>query len=137
MAICCSFWELSVGIHFRIYLPREPHISLDERTGAIQTGLLIFISYILLLNNFIPFSLYIIVEFIRLLQSKWIDWDNQMYYASSNVQAQARTAVLNEELGQIDYIFSDKTGTLTQVVRSNVALPSSIYTGMILIFRIL
>jgi phospholipid-translocating ATPase len=117
MAICCHFWELYVGNQFRIYLPRESFISSDEQTGAIHTGLLVFISYILLLNNFIPFSLYIIVEFIRLLQSKWIDWDNQMYYASSNVQAQARTAVLNEELGQIDYILSDKTGTLTQVVR--------------------
>ena len=42
-----------------------------------------------------------------------------MYDASSNIPAEARTATLNEELGQIDYIFSDKTGTLTQVDRSN------------------
>lgn len=38
-----------------------------------------------------------------------------MYHEASNTPAQARTATLNEELGQIDYIFSDKTGTLTQV----------------------
>nr|CAD7420493.1 unnamed protein product [Timema poppensis] len=37
-----------------------------------------------------------------------------MYYEKSGTAAKARTTTLNEELGQIEYIFSDKTGTLTQ-----------------------
>lgn len=37
-----------------------------------------------------------------------------MYYAKSDTPAKSRTTTLNEELGQIEYIFSDKTGTLTQ-----------------------
>lgn len=37
-----------------------------------------------------------------------------MYYARNDTPAEARTTTLNEELGQIKYVFSDKTGTLTQ-----------------------
>ncbi|KAG7249022.1 hypothetical protein CRUP_019394, partial [Coryphaenoides rupestris] len=54
------------------------------------------------------------VEIIRLGNSFYIDWDRQMYDARSDTPAEARTTTLNEELGQIRYIFSDKTGTLTQ-----------------------
>lgn len=37
-----------------------------------------------------------------------------MYYEKTKTSAKARTTTLNEELGQIQYVFSDKTGTLTQ-----------------------
>lgn len=37
-----------------------------------------------------------------------------MCYSVTNTHAKARTTTLNEELGQIQYVFSDKTGTLTQ-----------------------
>ena len=40
--------------------------------------------------------------------------DLDMYYAPTDTPAMARTSNLNEELGQIKYIFSDKTGTLTR-----------------------
>ena len=59
--------------------------------------------------------MYISIEMIRLFQSKLINWDNRMYDEVNDIPAEARTASLNEELGQIEYIFSDKTGTLTQV----------------------
>ncbi len=55
------------------------------------------------------------VEVIRLVHSWWINWDEKMYYEPQDTAAKSRTTTLNEELGQIEYIFSDKTGTLTQV----------------------
>lgn len=54
------------------------------------------------------------VEVIRLGQSYFINWDLQMYYPEKDTPAKARTTTLNEQLGQIHYVFSDKTGTLTQ-----------------------
>ena len=45
---------------------------------------------------------------IRLGQSLLINWDQKMYYEVNDIPAQARTTTLNEELGQIEYIFSDK-----------------------------
>ena len=68
--------------------------------------------------------LYFSVECIRLAQSLMINWDIEMYDEKSDTPASAKTTTLNEELGQIQYIFSDKTGTLTQVY---IAIFSDIY----------
>lgn len=54
------------------------------------------------------------VEILRLGHSYFINWDRKMYYSSKDTPAEARTTTLNEELGQVEFIFSDKTGTLTQ-----------------------
>ena len=93
----------------------------------------VFFSYAIVLNTVVPISLYgeiysfklkerntgdiyfsVSVEVIRLFLSKLIDWDKEMYDSKSDTHAKARTTTLNEELGQIQYVFSDKTGTLTQ-----------------------
>ena len=42
--------------------------------------------------------------------------DLDMYYEETDTPTGVRTSSLVEELGQIDYIFSDKTGTLTRNV---------------------
>jgi phospholipid-translocating ATPase len=127
MTICSGFWESFFGYDFRIYLPWEDYLSKDRRIGALQKSLLVFLSYIIILNTVVPISLYVSVEFIRLLQSKFIDWDIKMYYEPNNVPAHARTTTLNEELGQIEYIFSDKTGTLTRVRRTEMKTDSKLF----------
>lgn len=115
MTICEMIWEMNIGYYFREYLPWESYISDTQTSGSIQIGLLGFFSYIITLSTVVPISLYVSIEFVRLLQSKWIDWDVNMFYQINNIPAHVRTTTLNEELGQIQYVFSDKTGTLTQV----------------------
>jgi phospholipid-translocating ATPase len=65
-------------------------------------------------QNIIPISLYISIEFVRTVQALWIYFDYEMYYAKTDTTTLARSWNLSDDLGQIQYIFSDKTGTLTQ-----------------------
>ncbi|KAL4106367.1 hypothetical protein PRIC1_004418 [Phytophthora ramorum] len=69
--------------------------------------------YFLLLNSFIPVSLYVSMTSVKFMQSYFMNNDLEMYHDETDTPCQVRTMSLNEELGQIDYIFSDKTGTLT------------------------
>ncbi|KAG6963542.1 hypothetical protein JG687_00006507 [Phytophthora cactorum] len=69
--------------------------------------------YFLLLNSFIPVSLYVSMTSVKFMQSYFMNNDLEMYHKDTDTPCQVRTMSLNEELGQIDYIFSDKTGTLT------------------------
>ncbi|KAL8694468.1 MAG: hypothetical protein Q9218_000880 [Villophora microphyllina] len=72
----------------------------------------ILTSFIILFNTMIPLSLYVSLEIVKLFQLMLMN-DIEMYDAVSNTPMEARTSTINEELGQINYIFSDKTGTLT------------------------
>lgn len=66
-------------------------------------------------QNIVPISLYISIEAVRGGQAAFIYFDAEMYHKKTDTPALARTYTLSDELGQIEYIFSDKTGTLTQV----------------------
>ncbi|NWX53104.1 AT8B1 ATPase, partial [Steatornis caripensis] len=107
LAIGHTYWEQQIG-NSSWYLYDGQDFSPPYR------GFLNFWGYIIVLNTMVPISLYVSVEVIRLGQSYFINWDLQMYYAEKDTAAKARTTTLNEQLGQIHYIFSDKTGTLTQ-----------------------
>uniref|UniRef100_A0A8C3RSQ7 Phospholipid-transporting ATPase n=1 Tax=Chelydra serpentina TaxID=8475 RepID=A0A8C3RSQ7_CHESE len=107
LAIGHTYWEQQIG-NTSWYLYDGEDYSPPYR------GFLNFWGYIIVLNTMVPISLYVSVEVIRLGQSYFINWDLQMYYSEKDTPAKARTTTLNEQLGQIHYIFSDKTGTLTQ-----------------------
>ncbi|GMR45633.1 hypothetical protein PMAYCL1PPCAC_15828, partial [Pristionchus mayeri] len=123
--ICCSLcgvWQWFIGRYFTDFLPWESWVPDPATAGPAASiaiiSLLNFFSYIILLNTLVPISLYVSVEVIRFVHSMWINFDIRMYFENgeNSVGAQARTTTLNEELGQVQYIFSDKTGTLTRNV---------------------
>lgn len=82
--------------------------------GAI--GALAFASYFVLLSFLIPMSMMVTLEVVKVVQSQWMEWDERMMTDpyDSDTGMKAKTSNLNDELGLVKYIFSDKTGTLTQ-----------------------
>jgi magnesium-transporting ATPase (P-type) len=83
-------------------------------TGAqIGSWFVSFFTNILLFQDILPISIYVSLDVVKTIQARMIQWDRAMYYAPADKPAVSKTSTLNEELGQIEYVFSDKTGTLT------------------------
>ncbi|KAJ5502931.1 ATPase P-type K/Mg/Cd/Cu/Zn/Na/Ca/Na/H-transporter [Penicillium fimorum] len=70
-------------------------------------------TYWVLYSNLVPISLFVTIEIVKYFQAFLINSDLDIYYDKTDTPAICRTSSLVEELGQIEYIFSDKTGTLT------------------------
>ncbi|XP_038049880.1 probable phospholipid-transporting ATPase IF isoform X2 [Patiria miniata] len=73
-----------------------------------------FLSFLVLFNYIIPISLYVTIELQKFLGSLYFGWDVDIYDPKADLRAKANTSDLNEELGQVEYMFTDKTGTLTE-----------------------
>ena len=75
-----------------------------------------FFTWILLFTNMVPISLLVTVEVVKFAQAMFIAWDINIYDTERDMPTRVQSSNLNEELGQISHIFSDKTGTLTSNV---------------------
>ncbi|XP_018352435.1 PREDICTED: probable phospholipid-transporting ATPase IF [Trachymyrmex septentrionalis] len=72
------------------------------------------LNFLILFNYIVPISLYVTVELQKFLGSVFFGWDLDMYDKDNDQPALANSSDLNEELGQVEYLFTDKTGTLTE-----------------------
>jgi len=73
-----------------------------------------FFTFLVAYSHLIPISLYVALEIVKMIQSILIFYDEKSVDPVSKNPAIARTSDLIEELGQVEFIFSDKTGTLTK-----------------------
>ena len=79
----------------------------------IVESVLNFFTYLLLLNTLIPISLIITLEVVKLIQGFFLSSDPNCYSSLRKKWLTPNSVSLNEECGLVDYVFSDKTGTLT------------------------
>lgn len=77
-----------------------------------------FMSVYLIVNQFIPLDLLVAIEISKLILTGLMEWDTQMMVEDNDVKDvvgfRANHLGLHEELALVDYVFCDKTGTLTQ-----------------------
>ncbi|XP_070236817.1 phospholipid-transporting ATPase IH isoform X2 [Bos mutus] len=99
-----------------------------------------FLAFMVLFNYIIPVSMYVTVELQKFLGSYFLTWDEEMFDEEMGEGPLVNTSDLNEELGQVEYVFTDKTGTLTEnnmefkecCVEGHVCVPHAVCNGQVL-----
>lgn len=113
--ICC-FVFAALAIHKDKFLQKLSYSYLSSKNVKDQIAhqyVIYFFIFFIQFSSIIPISLMVSIEIVKLAQSYFIDFDKLMYSEIKQKAALAKNTMLNEELGQIEYIFTDKTGTLT------------------------
>ncbi|CAG7850226.1 Putative phospholipid-transporting ATPase C24B11.12c [Serendipita indica DSM 11827] len=91
-------------------------IGSDPTRSVVLNALITFCSCLIAFQNIVPISLYISIEIVKTIQAYFISQDIDMWYQPYETACVPKTWNISDDLGQIEYIFSDKTGTLTQNV---------------------
>uniref|UniRef100_A0A8D2IZC1 Phospholipid-transporting ATPase n=1 Tax=Varanus komodoensis TaxID=61221 RepID=A0A8D2IZC1_VARKO len=115
--IMCFVGALGHGI-WNANLLEYPLYVIPEKNGTYLApglaGFYMFLTMIILLQIMIPIALYVSIELVKLCQVFLIHNDIDLYNEEQDLPIQCRALNITEDLGQIQYIFSDKTGTLTE-----------------------
>ena len=116
MALCAGMaagavqWRSSHRDHY--YFEWQAHTSNNYGSDFLF-GLFKWLTFWILFSYLVPISLFVSLEIVKYLQGYFIQYDERMRDPATGELALARNTNLNEDLGLVSYIFSDKTGTLT------------------------
>ncbi|XP_005371986.3 probable phospholipid-transporting ATPase VA [Microtus ochrogaster] len=119
LLVCMSlFSAVGHGLWVRRYQEKKALFDVPESDGSslspATAALYSFLTMIIVLQVLIPISLYVSIEIVKVCQVYFINQDIELYDEETDSQMQCRALNITEDLGQIQYIFSDKTGTLTE-----------------------
>ncbi|TRY82205.1 hypothetical protein DNTS_003391 [Danionella cerebrum] len=104
----------AVGHGFWLIEFEDPIFMIPDATHPALAAFYMFWTMIIVLQVLIPISLYVSIEIVKLGQIYFIQNDVDLYNPVSDTAVQCRALNITEDLGQIQYLFSDKTGTLTE-----------------------
>jgi magnesium-transporting ATPase (P-type) len=85
-----------------------------EKDPLQDNKYLAFVTFMIGYNNLIPISLYVTVDLVRTFQAVLMERDPSMYHKETDSPCRVRNSGLNENLGQVEFVLTDKTGTLTE-----------------------
>ncbi|KAM7048423.1 phospholipid-transporting ATPase VA isoform 1-T1 [Molossus nigricans] len=119
LLICMSlFSSVGHGLWTRRYQEKKALFEVPESDGSslspVTAAVYSFLTMIIVLQVLIPISLYVSIEIVKVCQVYFINQDMDLYDEETDSQLQCRALNITEDLGQVQYIFSDKTGTLTE-----------------------
>ncbi|EKM82413.1 hypothetical protein AGABI1DRAFT_117898 [Agaricus bisporus var. burnettii JB137-S8] len=131
MAVVCAIADSLLEVH---YFPLgAPWLFGDDKSDDNPriNGLVTWAFSLLTFQSLVPISLYISIEFVKTCQAAWIYFDSDICYKKTGQATIAKSWNLSDDLGQIEYIFSDKTGTLTQnlMLFRQCSIGSVVYRG--------
>lgn len=134
---CIFFFQLLLVIIFGIignyrndnYFRQEAwymHFTSSDDAGYMK--FIIPARFLLLNSTMIPISIKLTLDLCKLFYSRFIDSDLELFDKVSNMPAKSNSTALSEDLGQIKYILTDKTGTLTE---NKMIVKAAIVSGQI------
>uniref|UniRef100_A0A3Q3AVL2 Phospholipid-transporting ATPase n=1 Tax=Kryptolebias marmoratus TaxID=37003 RepID=A0A3Q3AVL2_KRYMA len=104
----------ALGHGFWLKNLKDPIFQVGGEISPALAGFYVFWTMIIVLQVLIPISLYVSIEIVKLGQIFFIHNDLDLYNEQLDSRIQCRALNITEDLGQIQYLFSDKTGTLTE-----------------------
>ncbi|KAJ8253162.1 hypothetical protein GJAV_G00209800 [Gymnothorax javanicus] len=118
LLIMCLFSAIGHGLWIFQYGDQRPVFDVlspegNEMSPALS-AIYLFLTMIIVFQVLIPISLFVSIEIVKICQVYFIHQDAELYDEETDSPVQCRALNITEDLGQVQYIFSDKTGTLTE-----------------------
>uniref|UniRef100_A0A8C5GBM5 Phospholipid-transporting ATPase n=1 Tax=Gouania willdenowi TaxID=441366 RepID=A0A8C5GBM5_GOUWI len=118
LLVICSFAAVGHGLWMFQYGDKRPVFDVLSPQGTnlspIMSAIYLFLTLIIVFQVLIPISLFVSIEIVKICQVYLIHQDMDLYDEETDSHLQCRALNITEDLGQMQYIFSDKTGTLTE-----------------------
>jgi len=128
IVLCTTSAVVSQAGEKQWYVPVDKR-DISSSSEKFVDGFFNFLAMLIIMQVLIPVSLYVTMEFVKLGQVGFLGSDEELYSAEADKGVECRTFNITDELGMVEHVFSDKTGTLTEnsMVFRQLSLDGVIY----------